>query len=78
MNESSVESFARRKTAFCICEHEKPKISFYSLASAQADKLLCYLLPRKYEPCCEKTGLWGSRPGLTQTGLYSHRRWIEA
>ena len=28
-----------------------------------------------YEPRCEKTGLRGFRPGPTQTGLYSHRRW---
>ena len=28
-------------------------------------------------PRCEKTGLQGFRPGPTQTGLYSHRRWIE-
>ena len=27
-----------------------------------------------YEPRCEKTSLWGFRPGPTQTGLYSHRR----
>ena len=26
------------------------------------------------EPCCEKTGLRGFRPGRTETGLYSHRR----
>ena len=26
----------------------------------------------------EKTGLRGFRPGLTQTRLYSHRRWLEA
>ena len=26
----------------------------------------------------EKTGHRGFRPGLTQTGLYSHRRWLEA
>ena len=26
------------------------------------------------EPRCEKTGLRGFRPGLTQTGLYSHTR----
>ena len=26
---------------------------------------------------CEKTGLRGFRPGLTQTGLYNHRRWHE-
>ena len=31
-----------------------------------------------FEPRCEKTGLQGFRPGLTQTGLYSHRRWLEA
>ena len=30
-----------------------------------------------YEPCCEKTGLRGFRPGPTQTGLCSHR-WLEA
>ena len=30
------------------------------------------------EPRCEKTGLWGFRPGPTQTRLYSHRRWLEA
>ena len=28
------------------------------------------------EPRCEKTGLRGFRPGPTQTGLYSHRRWL--
>ena len=28
-----------------------------------------------FEPHCEKTGLRGFRPGLTQTGLYSHTRW---
>ena len=31
-----------------------------------------------FEPRHEKTGLWGFRPGATQTGLYSHRRWLEA
>ena len=30
------------------------------------------------EPRCEKTGLRGFRPGLTQTWLYSHRKWLEA
>ena len=29
-------------------------------------------------PHHEKTGLRGFRPGLTQTRLYSHRRWLEA
>ena len=31
-----------------------------------------------YEPRCEKTALRGFRPGPTQTGLCSHRRWLEA
>ena len=30
------------------------------------------------EPRSEKTGLRGFRPGPTQTGMYSHRRWLEA
>ena len=30
------------------------------------------------EPRCEKTGLRGFRPGLTQTRLYNHTRWLEA
>ena len=33
---------------------------------------------RSFEPRCEKTGLLGFRPGLTQTRLFSHRRWLEA
>ena len=31
-----------------------------------------------FEPRCEKTGIRGFRPGRTQTGLHSHRRWLEA
>ena len=31
-----------------------------------------------FEPRCEKTGLRGFRPGLTQTGHYNHTRWLEA
>ena len=31
-----------------------------------------------WEPRHEKTCLWGFRPGLTQTKLYSHRRWLDA
>ena len=30
------------------------------------------------EPRCEKTALRGFRAGPTQTGLYSHTRWLEA
>ena len=36
------------------------------------------VLPVINEPRCEKTGLRGFRPGPTQTGLYSYRRWLEA
>ena len=32
----------------------------------------------EYELRCEKTGLRGFRPGLTQTKLYRFRRWLEA
>ena len=32
----------------------------------------------RFEPRCEKTGLRGFRPGLTQTRLYRYRRWLEA
>ena len=31
-----------------------------------------------FEPRCEKTGLRGFRPGLKQTGLYSHRICLDA
>ena len=31
-----------------------------------------------YQPRCEKTGLRDFRPGPTQTGHYSYRRWLEA
>ena len=34
--------------------------------------------PVANEPRCEKTGLRGFRLGPTQTGLYCHRRWLEA
>ena len=32
----------------------------------------------KIEMSCEKICLQGFHPGPTQTGLYSHRRWLEA
>ena len=40
----------------------------------------CAKIPRqsRNEPRYEKTGLRGFRPGLTQTRLYSYRRWLEA
>ena len=36
------------------------------------------IVSKQYEPRCEKTGLRGFRPGLTQTGLYNYRRCLEA
>ena len=35
-------------------------------------------LEQRSEPCCEKTGLRGFRPGSTQIRLYNHTRWLEA
>ena len=31
-----------------------------------------------FEPSYEKTNNLGFRPGMTQTGLYSHSSWLEA
>ena len=39
--------------------------------------VISLLSSTSYEPRCEKTGLWGFRPGPTQTGLYNDRRWLE-
>ena len=41
--------------------------------------LKCFSMYRiLYEPRPEQTGLRGFRLGPIQTGLYSHRRWLEA
>ena len=50
---------------FCVWVHIRS-------ASSRCFKLA----PTMYEPHSEKTGLWGFRPGPTQTGLYSYRRWM--
>ena len=39
--------------------------------------LSCAELSLINEPRRQKTGLQGFRPGPTQTGLYSHRKWLE-
>ena len=49
--------------------------------SVDVDILQCIyfcLLTSQYEPVREKTNNLGFRPGLTQTGLYSHRTLLEA
>ena len=38
--------------------------------------LFCAILI--YEPVREKTNKLGFRPGPTQTGLFCHRKWLEA
>ena len=50
-----------------------PLIDIHPCSVVDPSILKCTL-----EPFCEKTGLRGFRPGPTQTGLYSHRRWQEA
>ena len=41
-------------------------------------ELVSFCNIEQLEPRCEKTGLQSSRPGLTQTGLHTYRRWLEA
>ena len=50
--------------------HDTAQMSHVKRKLAASD----HLLPGKYEPRSEKTGLRGFRPGLIQTRLYSHRR----
>ena len=51
----------------------------YSPVCVGSGQKTCFLETQLiFEPRSEKTGLRGFRPGLTQTGLYSHRRWLEA
>ena len=59
--------------------HELSKIST-RIASKSRFDLLCFRSCTHsimIEPRSEKTGLRGFRPGPTQPGLYSHRRWLE-
>ena len=46
--------------------------------SLGADPYILDKSATEYEPRCEKTGLRGFLPGPIQTGLYTHRRWLEA
>ena len=57
------------KTDFNFC-YRLLVIILFPLSFAECQK--------SYEPRCEKTGLRGFRPGPTQTGMYSHRRWLGA
>ena len=54
-----------------INEHENSCYLKYHPCNYKLVKTL--LTTKLYEPRRKKTGLWGFRPGLTQTDLYSHR-----
>ena len=63
----------------CCLMHQivklKPK---YANMPAEHFRSCFFYTVVQYEPRCEKTGLRGFRPGPTPTGLYNHRRWLEA
>ena len=47
------------------------------MSTVTSSDALPSLVLKAYEQRREKTGLWGFRPGLTQTGLYSPKRWLK-
>ena len=57
-----------------VCKNFKMSVCRFVGVVAQRPSLQLWL----YEPRREKTGLRGFRLGLTQTGLYSHRKELEA
>ena len=62
----------------CVGPGRKPRRQVFSQHSSYIENvLLCSASVQTFEPRCEKTGLWGFRPGSTQTGLYDHTRWLE-
>ena len=58
--------------SFCYLKSE------ISIVTVQAGWYRGIFYGRQYEPRSGKIGLRGFRPGRTKTGLYSHRRWLEA
>ena len=60
--------------------HSVPVISPKRVSKILINQVIIYTIKwlDLNEPRCEKTGLRGFRPGPTQTGLYSYRRWLEA
>ena len=52
-----------------IASFHTPKTEFILM------KLIFYF---KFEPCSEKNSFPGIPPGMTQTGLCNHRKWLEA
>ena len=67
----------------CVRPGQEPRRPFSGIAAQMMVKVLysCSLEPIIsiiYEPRCEKTGLQGFRQGLTQPGLYSLGKRLEA
>ena len=66
-------SFVKRKPLFGAQSQVVLKDS-----TPQASITYNLTISLSFEPCRGKTYLWGFRPGSTQIGLYSYRRWLEA
>ena len=64
-------------TQFFLWSRYSDIISLLTISLRGVSNKHC-LLPFFIEPRSEKTGLRGFQPGPTQTGLYCHRRWLEA
>ena len=83
---SEISSFKPSSVAvpsgLCRTWSETPKIGFLTtrLKYWYLYEFITFILRSQllFEPRSEKTGLRGFRPSPTQTGLYSHRRWLEA
>ena len=62
----------RKFRTFTVCR----MISTFVVSSV--DSIITKVSTSINEPRCEKTSLWGFRPGPTQTGLCNHRKCLEA
>ena len=63
-----------------LCNIFYDEYRFYTKGMYIRDKVaqVVHIAHSTYEPWRKKTGLRGFRPGLTQTSLCNHRRWLEA
>ena len=72
LNLSTTQQTKKNKNA-----HELPLLCFFVVFYICQKKVFLKILVI-FEPRRKKTGLWGIRPGPTQTGLCSHRSMLEA
>ena len=77
------EGDVRNDIYVTLCEGEFNRGSKTADKNVEVTMLVCNkkgeVIPvSKLGPRFEKTSLQGFRPDPTQTGLYSHRRWLEA